>query len=357
MRVIDFNQGISVAWIFNFIRPDNKIISSRNLLKSCLNHLNNSIDVCKPGYYPCPIMITHLISLNTSSKLYASHVLLPKGEYKLTKYGKPISSNPDDRSPAAFEAKMGEHISFVVRPNRTEFSISVGDSVFKGRTSSPIPWGPHGEGPESWLEDLPLPIHWFVYSLRSIVNYYEYTNKETGQYIKGGSKLGNPAIAHMEKNWGGAFPKAWIWTEGVNPKNNVTFACTSGILHEFIDIKAELSGYKNPSKNIDCKFHPLNSVHVLNADGCSGHARLRAESLDCLVIFDVSTDPNFLSSCLITPQVTGFKLGCVESFNAVANITVFQRHGLSMIHTDSQIIEMAALEFGGEFMCNGKCPS
>lgn len=27
----------------------------------------------------------------------------------------------------------------------------------------------------------------------------------------------NKGLAHMEKNYGRAFPKAWLWAEGVNP--------------------------------------------------------------------------------------------------------------------------------------------
>lgn len=298
-----------------------------------------------------------LLSLNPQSQLDTPGGYFSPDLYKVTKNGKPVSKDPDDISPPQFEANIGTNVSFIVTPNHTEFQLRLGDHLLTGYTLRPVAWGPNGEGPESFLGKFHLPVHWFVYSLSSQVRYYKYANLATGQVVIGRSTPGSPVIAHMEKNWGKSFPKAWVWAEGVDPVANVSFAFSAGIITEFrIDVKAQLSGYRNPGKEITCSFHPLNSIHSLQHNGCAGTATLKVESLDCAVTFVLTAHPDSFSSCLEAPGAAGFQKGCVESYTATATITVFQRKGGSMVLSDNHTITMAALEFGAACMCNGRCP-
>ncbi|CAL1543631.1 unnamed protein product [Lymnaea stagnalis] len=373
LRIIDPGENLSLGFLFGLVLPIeqhsqqyqkhcHKLVNQLEI-KRCLNEV---LQMQKHAYdsnlkahnSSFPLVYTSLLlSFNSTTKLDTPTGFFNPDDCSVTKDGRPVTKNPDDLTPPNFEAVISQNLSFAVTENKTMFSVTVGNHIFKGFTFAPVPWGPGGEGPESWLEKMPLPIHWFVYSLHSTVRYYEYVNLESGKIIRGGSKPGAPVIAHMEKNWGKSFPKAWVWAEGVDIAANVAFSFSSGVITELgMDIDAQLSGYRNGKKNISCSFNPVNSVHTLVQDGCSGTAVLTVKCLDCAVTFDLSAPPDTLSYCLATPQVVGFKKGCVESYVATARVTVHQRRGVSMVLTDSHTINQAALEFGEKYMCNGSCP-
>ena len=54
-----------------------------------------------------------------------------------------------------------------------------------------------------------VPLHWYIHSLSAKVLTCRFQSPE-GRVIKASSGL-----AHLEKNWGRAFPKAWVWAQGV----------------------------------------------------------------------------------------------------------------------------------------------
>lgn len=318
------------------------------------------LDESRSGNFSCSstdILLGLLLSFEKYTKLDSPVGYFKPCQYNITKNGKPVVEDPDDKTPPHFEAKIASNLSFFVNPNGTTFSVMVDHHVLRGETSQPVPWAPRGKGPESWLEYLPLPFHWFVYSLRSTVQFYEYINMNTGQVISGKSSKESPVVAHMEKNWGKSFPKAWVWSQGVNPESGVAFVFSAGLVTELnIDIKAQLSGYRNPVKRIECNFSPSNSFHSLHSAGCAGTVTLKVSGAVCSVIFQVVAPVKSFSFCLPAPMADGFRKGCTESYVAVANITVYQRHGLHMVVADTQTVHFSALEFGGAYMCDGQCP-
>ncbi|GFO36639.1 hypothetical protein PoB_006314400 [Plakobranchus ocellatus] len=344
LRVIDAQQNTSFGFLFGLVLPA--------ATENSTHKMHYSSPTTKENPLVCASL---LLNPPSTDKLGSPTACFDPSDYSVLKDGKPVTQDPDDETPPNFEVKISNNLSYIVTPNGSHFSVSIGDHVLKGETTAPVPWGPKGEGPESWLEYLPLPIHWFVYSFRSTVVTYMYKNMDTGEIIKGGStKSDPPVVAHMEKNWGKSFIKAWVWAEGVDPAADIYFSLTSGIIEELgLPIPAQLSGYRNPKKGIDCSFHPANSEHKLVHDGCMGTTTLEVQSLECHVVFRLYAAPASFSSCLVTPQVDGFRLGCLESYAAVANITAHMT--LSGV-IDNQIIPMSGLEFGGSFMCKSKCP-
>ena len=347
--MIDTYRNASFGFLFALILP----AAGENITMEMKSRSLYNFPV-PPEDHPL-LCATLLVNPPEAQKLGSPTSCFDPSDYSVLKDGKPVEHNPDDKTPPDFEVKLANNISFTVTPTGSQFSVSIGEHTLQGETTSPVPWGPGGEGPESWLEHLPLPIHWFVYSFRSTVTTYSYTNEATKSVMKGGSSsVGPPVVAHMEKNWGESFIEAWVWAEGVNPATDVYFSLSSGLIKELsFEIPAQLSGYRNPAKGIHCSFHPANSEHTLQHDGCAGTATLDVRSLECHVVIQLYAAPNSFSSCLVTPQPDGFRLGCVESYTAVANITV---HEVLYGVKDSQIIPLAALEFGGLYMCNGKCP-
>ncbi|RUS75128.1 hypothetical protein EGW08_017112 [Elysia chlorotica] len=348
LRVIDTNVNASFGFLFGLVLP----AAGENITTEMKSR---SLIFPVPSEDIPLLCVSILVNAADAQKLGSPTGCFDPSDYSVLKDGKPVEQDPDDKTPPEFEVRLASNLSYTVTPSGSNFSVRIGEHTFQGETTSPVPWGPGGEGPESWLENLPLPIHWFVYSFRSTVTSYSYTNDATRSVVKGGSTAaGPPVIAHMEKNWGQSFIEAWVWAEGVNPVTDVYFSFSSGLIKEYsFEIPAQLSGYRNPAKGIDCSFHPANSEHTLIHDGCAGTATLDVRSVECHVVIQLSAAPSSFSSCLVTPQPDGFRPGCVESYTAIANVTVHEPlYGIK----DSQIIPLSGLEFGGLYMCNGKCP-
>lgn len=374
LRIIDLHQNISLGFMFGRVLPSSSLYPDVESLCQTLTvqpfnedcrrqisekqaqvNLSGSGNILSSSNL---IFLGLLLSLKPDERLENPEGFFSSSQYHISVNGKPVVKNPDDPSPPNFEAKIASNMSFVVNENGTRFSVKIREHLLTGETVQPVPWGPHGEGPESWLQKLPLPFHWFVYSLRSTVTSFMYMNSETGEKITGGTRHHQlPVVAHLEKNWGNSFPKAWVWSEGVIPASGVSYAFSAGIVTGMgLDIKAQLSGYRNPGKQISCSFSPANSLHSLGVNSCTGQVILKVQSFTHVVVFEVSAPPKSFSVCLSAPMRDGFRKGCVESFVAVANITVYHRHVFSLTAIDTQTVYLSALEFGKAYMCDGQCP-
>ena len=190
---------------------------------------------------------------------------------------------------------------------------NVGGVTFVGVLGPPRPWGPHGEGPEGWIDHVPfLPLHWFVYSLGSEVN-YNWVNDETGELLRG-----KKGLAHQEKNWEKSFPPAWIWAEVVNGPSGSSFAVSLGVLS--IEKPAHLIGYHSSAATLN--FRPTNSELKKDSDACSGNMNATVTGLEHKVEFEIQAAPSTLQTCLLGPTFDGFAPVCVESYTAIATFHV-----------------------------------
>ncbi|CAG5115560.1 unnamed protein product [Candidula unifasciata] len=256
LRIIDSHQNLSLGFMFGRVLPSTSLYADVESLcqTSALNedcrrkiaekqlHMNLSSyrNITSPSNL---VFIGLLLNLKSDKRLENPEGFFSPSQYNISINGRPATKNPDDESPPNFEVTVASNLSLIVNKTGTRFSVKLGPHVLMGETAQPVPWGPHGEGPESWLYKLPLPFHWFVYSLRSTVTSFKYMNRETGQTVTGGTHQDQiPVVAHWEKNWGNSFPKAWVWAEGVNPRSGVSYAFSAGLVSEMgFDIRAQLS--------------------------------------------------------------------------------------------------------------------
>ncbi|XP_061197047.1 uncharacterized protein LOC133205288 [Saccostrea echinata] len=326
IRLIDSDNGNSIGLLFGQVLPD--------VSKS----VNN---------YP-PVLCSILVRSCsvTGCKLFSHDATFNSSDVKVRVKGKPVDKNPDISSPANFTWLAKNSVSFVFfRSNvsSSSFRVKFGNVSLDGELSSPIPWGPDGEGPEGWVDKFPLPLHWFVYSLRSSIVSYKF---------KKGREIvfeGRHGTAHMEKNWGKSFPKAWIWSEGISP-NNVTYVVSGGHVQVGpIPITAHLLGYRNPLKNISVDFHPYDSYISAKYDGCRGFINITARGPLHSVELYVTAELSSFSQCLYGPESQGFRPVCKETYDASATIYVYRLN----ILIDKQFLSSVALEFGGENVCGG----
>ena len=337
IRITDFDTEDSVGLLFGHVLPSSSSNSTGPLVLASILH-----STCAQG---------------SACVLSSSSANFSTSQLNVTTNGHQVTHNPDKTSKADFKWFVNsgnEGGSFIQSGDRTDFNFRLADWILRGSTGPHLPWNKDGSGPEGWLGDLPLPLHWFVYSLRSPLIFYEMQNVKTGKIIQG-----NNGVVHQEKNWGSSFPKKWIWSEGISRDgHNVTFALSGGLVSlPIISVNAYLIGYRNPSAGLSLDFRPDNSIVTTEIDGCKGVVKLVAESLLYTVKFQIFSSQKAFSSCLFGPEVNGFQRACVESYDAQATIEVSQSllFGMKYKIIDKHTITKVALEFGGNYVCGNKC--
>ena len=327
-RIIDFNSNHSFGILFGQV-----------LMKSEGPHF---------GYYP-QNMVSIIHSKGDGTTMDSFSVYPSSEDIEVTVQGKPVSSDPDFKSPANFQWKAKPYGYFRVNENETRFNFTNMEGVsFIGVFGPPKPWGPNGEG---WLDHVPfLPLHWFVYSLGSELINYNWVNDKTGELLRG-----SQGLAHQEKNWGNSFPPAWIWAEGVDGPSGSSFAVSLGVLSiETFDIPAHLIGYRSSAATLN--FKPTNSILTKHIDGCSGKMNATVTGVQHKLEFEIEAAPSTLETCLLGPTLDGFAPVCVESYTAIATFHVYKLtlSGYELIETKT--FNLAALEFGGWYLCQEKNP-
>ncbi|KAK7483725.1 hypothetical protein BaRGS_00025046 [Batillaria attramentaria] len=362
LRIIDDAQELSLGLLFGRVLPSDHARAtgsgdvSFNSYKSTSMSKSESLrpELTRQRQEPLVLATVLLQSKAVGPKLQSFNGFFNVADFSVTVKGKPVVKNPDDESPADFAVQFGNsgnNGSYIVSGNKTSVEVTVGNIRLVVKGSNPVPWGPHGEGPEGWLEDLPLPLHWFVYSLRSHVSEYKFLDRHSGMAI-----VGKNARMHMEKNWGESFPPGWIWAQGITT-SNIALALSGGIVDFHItNVTAFLVGYRNPAKGIVFNFTPANSVFSFKHNGCDGFVHLNITSLEHSLVLKVFSPLSSFSSCLFGPEKYGFRPVCVESYNAAAVVSAYQRNGLHYALIDHVEIRSAALEFGGLYVCKRLCP-
>lgn len=279
---------------------------------------------------------------------------------RITSDGLPPHEDPDFESPPNF-TWSAEGIRFTVRGDETRASLRCGSVSLTFKSSQPRPWALHGLGPAGELDRLPLPLHWFVYSLGSTAS-YTYADAATGESLVGSG------VAHQEKNWGTAFPQRWTWAQAVGA-GGLAFAATGGPLTLWgLPVVSHFVGYRNPSKGIAFNAAPTSANVSVHADGCAGTLRLVAmlhkdaeldsdeaasSAAPIRLEANLSTDTRALSTCLLGPSEEGFVPMCVESYVTTVSVIVTSRSGGVV---DDATLTSGALEFGGDDVCAARNP-
>ena len=158
--------------------------------------------------------------------------LAPEGLRLTVSGGRNVTQPPKLGTPADFRWQHGNS-SLVVRDNVStlDFSFCEGGSGFRVRAelSERVPWdksAPDSSGPEGWLEaaDFVLPTHYYVQTLAS---HAAFRIDPCGASDSQAAVQGR-GFAHQEANWGGTFPSAWIWAQGIAPDGEVQLVLTAG---------------------------------------------------------------------------------------------------------------------------------
>lgn len=220
-----------------------------------------------------------------------------------------------------------------------DFAFSSGQraQIFLGQRK---PWseGWRNWGPGGPLTFLPMmPMLWYVDSLGTPVTY---------SLEAGGRVVQGTGFAHVEKNWGKIFPRAWMWVQATSANNEAHVALAGGPLGiKPLEIVAYFVGYK--AKGVDIEIRPdqlSRYKHEINAK--AGTYRLVASNWRDKIVVEASAPPNTFAPVSI-PTPRGYEPhGGLESFGARVKVSAYRLGKL----VGTSEFENAALEFGADYM-------
>lgn len=209
-------------------------------------------------------------------------------------------------------------------------------------------WGPEGFGVFFKF----LPLHWFVESLASS-SQYEITFVDEGGELK---TLSGKGHAHIEKNWGKAFPQAWIWIQAHDEGRKSSVAMAGGILSLGpVALKTYLAGFKSPKVSAEFQMGQMfDMTYTDSFDACRGEYKITMQNGAHIMKLKAKADPaSFASVSIPTPE--GYlPKGGIESFSAEVEVEIHNNNWVrDFLLKDSLIdkikFKKAALEFGADF--------
>lgn len=279
---------------------------------------------------------------------YAAMLLQEKGAEPLRVFDSHSASSRisiNGRVPRAMPSAMGapefewrdEHgnwlseLGFHLRQGERQLSVEL--------TEQERPWGV--SGPESWIRAVPVvPLHWFVHSLNTLGRYTLRT---------GGREVSGSAWVHVEKNWGKAFPRKWIWGQGFSADGTTQYAFAGGETEVLgVPFTAWFWGIFRGDEEWIFTSHTPGHVFESDPEPCAGRFRLRAKGLWLHAELRTSA-PAASFSALSVPTAQGFRAEAVETFQARTEIVL--RGARRSEAQEVFRFEDAALEFGGSERC------
>ncbi|BBN15853.1 hypothetical protein MPTK1_7g01460 [Marchantia polymorpha subsp. ruderalis] len=206
-------------------------------------------------------------------------------------------------------------------------------------------------GPEGWAKVLPLPTHWYVYSLGSRIE-YDFSGP-------GGSlKRKGVGLGHSEKNWGIRFPDGHVWFQGFSADNSaqilgsIAYYKLGGVKTPYVGAM----GYRSQAVSFDMRSVDIGTyftdvrMSYRNAD-----FTVTGVSASHTIKIHAKADFETLSEPILAP-VTKVKwdFACRETFFATVSVEVFE-HGLWGLIGDKRLVEKrtfdhAAFEFGEDLL-------
>jgi len=256
--------------------------------------------------------------------------------------GEPVSSNPIPFSPADFEW-VAEGFGTITQ-DRVDITIP-GVLALHIQTENRLPFNVHNPewGPYGVLDLFPLPLRWWIHSLGSDARYrYTLLDTEDPQEISG---IG---YAHLEKNWGAAFPIGWVWTQGIAAHNEAQFVMsTAEVDLGLFVLSAWIAAFRSPLVSWDFIFSMPAAVVYTERDACEGTFLFEITDPTRTLLFDASAPPDSFGP-VSSPSEDGFQPdNGIESFSATVRVSAHEGGVL----LDERVFTNAALEFGAEFTC------
>ncbi|KAI0635024.1 hypothetical protein C8Q77DRAFT_670197 [Trametes polyzona] len=238
--------------------------------------------------------------------------------------------------------------------------------------TSPKPWsrthplsGPMG--PLLHISRL-LPLNWHVRSPHSTASYtLARANAGAGAATRGTGR------AHVEKNWGAAFPSGWLWSQAFSADADGarTLCLAGGAALPGVPLQAYLVGYRSPRRACaEWDFRPpfalalgrgmggLSPFMRVRRDSRRGEVELRVETWFRRLEVRIAAPPESFVG-VTAPLKDGHEMDyAYESFRATVEVVAYARSwpwqdwkvvDEATLGTNADGVACGALEFGGSF--------
>mmetsp|Transcript_21879 Transcript_21879/g.61166 ORF Transcript_21879/g.61166 Transcript_21879/m.61166 type:complete len:375 (+) Transcript_21879:83-1207(+) len=291
-----------------------------------------------------------LLATYPNGTMYTEQVFPKQSDVKIFDRGQPVAADPPKNRPSVFQVSSDVGtLSVNDSHSSLSFTFPSGFSV-SATLSRRVPWDsscPDECGPEGWTSHVParlVPTHYFVHTLASNAVYS--VNGENGV-----------GFAHQEANYGGYFPTAWVWVQGVAGNGETTLLLTGG---EFTvagaTVKQFIVGYRSQRFKWNFRGVDLDQVRA-TIDGCASTLKISAVSVcrQRRLEIEVSAPPTSFSQPLFFPTPAGWSNdpGCVESYVALARAVLYDQDNVEL---ETIAMPQVALEFGGAYRCKTSAP-
>jgi hypothetical protein len=219
-----------------------------------------------------------------------------------------------------------------------------------------VPWSEGAradrDGPEGWLARTGLlPCHYFVHSFGSPSSYALWRAGRARRPQRG------RALAHVERNYGDAFPTGWVWGQAASAAADAFLVLTGGrFVIGPLTTYSYIIGLRAGA--LSWNFRTTDADRVVDVRrACEGALALNATSRDGRRRLELAlaAPPATFGERIMVPTNRGYfsdKPGCRESYAATAHVAAWEREaGGKYALALRAAIPLAVLEFGGGFQC------
>lgn len=193
-----------------------------------------------------PHMISFTYVPQDTSKIYQREIMVPEMTF---------SSSSESHSPVEWRQDFPGGQVICYDNETTDYTIENEHFSFTAKTRSRRPWMQDMDTPEGLLVHLPLPLHWHVHSLCSIVDF----NLKIHDHNMPQEDVHGTCMVHLEKNWAHSFPTAHIWVQA-RSANDKTSICLAG--GQILGLEAYLVGYRSEDGKCDAEYRPPFAVSL-----------------------------------------------------------------------------------------------
>jgi hypothetical protein len=200
-----------------------------------------------------------------------------------------------------------------------------------------------------------LPLHWYVHTRATLADYTLTLLDGAAPRVTRGR-----AWAHVEKNFGQAFPSAWMWMQATSTDGQAHVALAGGRIEMGpLQMTTYMIGYKSPA--VEASFRPseIETNFYPYVDPCAGRFTMRALNLEHELLIEAVADPQSFGSISIPTRQGYVKNGGRESFSSRVTVEVLRNDwaGQLLVNRliERRVFENGALEFGAAYQdCKAK---
>ncbi|KAL2610895.1 hypothetical protein R1flu_022587 [Riccia fluitans] len=240
-----------------------------------------------------------------------------------------------------------------ITANQIELDMTVKGYKFKAHLTDEILWNADKseKGPEGWARYLPIPTHWYVYSLGSKAE-YEFS-APGGALVRKGT-----AVGHVEKNWGLTFPNGHVWFQGFSENNDAqiigsaAFFKVGGVNTPYV----LAMGYRSPVVSIDMRTNDVGTIFKdIDIRPLEGEFSVKGVKASHTIKIHAKADPWTLCEPILAPMdKVKWECACRETFLAEISVEVYE-HSVWGIAGEDKLIDKktfkyAGLEFGEDLL-------